>query len=106
MSAVIESLLDKIGLPYAYYSFNASKKKPTQPPYLVYVFTGTKNIKADNKVRFKVDTYRLELYTNEKSPAVEEKIESVLDDYSIPWDKDEIYIDDQSLFEIKYLIDF
>lgn len=102
----IENLLEKIGLPYAYHSFNASKKKAVQPPYIVYVFTGTQNIKADNKVRFKVDTYRLELYTGEKSSEIESNIENILDSNSIPWDKSEIFIDDQSLFEITYEIYF
>ncbi|NLM67493.1 MAG: hypothetical protein GX180_10020 [Enterococcus sp.] len=106
MKLEIDSLLEKIGLPYAYHSFNASRKKAIPPPYIVYVFTGTQNIKADNRVRYKVDTYRLELYTSEKLPSVELQIENVLEKHYIPWDKSEVYIDDQSMFEIIYDIDF
>lgn len=100
----IENLLDETRIPYAYYSFNASGKPAVEPPYIVYIFTGTKNIKADNKVRYKVDTYRLELYTNIKHTEVESNLEIILNRHNIPWDKDEVYIDDQSLFQIIYEI--
>lgn len=100
----IENLLDETRLPYAYLSFNASGKKAVSPPYIVYIFTGTKNIKADNRVYYKADTYRLELYTNTKDTEVESNLEIILNLHNIPWEKDEGYINDQSMFQITYEI--
>ena len=70
-------------------------------PYLVGVFGQTSNFAADNKVTHKIQAVELQLYTEKKDETSEAAVESVLDAYELPWDKDEAY-DDGEQFYINY----
>ena len=95
----IETLLRQTGFPVAYSHF----KDAHPAPFIVYSITGSDNFTADNKVYFLVDSIRIELYTDEKDPAAEKKVEAALS--SLCWDKAEIYIDAEKLYQITYEIE-
>lgn len=100
----IEDILDQINMPWAYYSFNASGKKASPPPYIVYLSRRPEHICADNKVSLKISNFTLELYTDFKDLLSEASVEGILDLNNIVYEKDEAYIDDQNLFEIIYAL--
>lgn len=103
--ADLKDILDTTDLPVVYHSFEASGKEVKQPPYICYYLKESDNIAADNKVSAKLNRCNIELYTDYKSPELEQRLEDALDGASIFYDKTELYITEQKLFEILYEIE-
>ncbi len=98
-----KQLLDRAGYPVAYFQFKATESTPApSPPFIVYYTPSTSNFKADNKVYSKITNITVELYTNYKDLAAEQKLESLLDENDIPWDWDETWIESEQLFQRIY----
>ena len=72
------------------------------PPYLVFLLPGRDDFLADNKAYLKVTTLTLELYTEYKDPDTEEQIEAVLESHEIIYDKSEVWIDSEKLYQVTY----
>ena len=98
--ATLFTLLKTINLPVAYHHF----KTPPEPPYIVYLFSYSSNFGADNKVHGKVNNYQVELYTTIKDPASEKLIEDALNGADVYWEKTEMYIDSEGLYQVLYEI--
>lgn len=97
------SVLDSIGIPYAYDHF-AEGESP-EPPFLCYLLPGSSNFSADGKVYHRISEVRLELYTDYKGLASEQKVEDVLDAAGIFYNKTETWIDSEKLYEVLYSFD-
>lgn len=67
----IVTMLEEAGLPLAYDHF-AEGESP-DPPFLIFLFPGTDNMFADNRVWQKINQLNIELYTDEKSPETEKE---------------------------------
>ncbi len=96
----IVTMLEEANLPLAYDHF-AEGESP-DAPFLIFLFPGTDNVFADNKVWQKINKLNIELYTDEKSPETEEKIEDILDSYEIPYEKSEYWIESEKMYEVLY----
>lgn len=94
------SILAEIGLPFAYHHF-AEGESP-DPPFICYLTPGSDNFAADGKVYYKIDEYHIELYTDRKDPELEDSVEAVLDGHSIFYDKSEVWIESEKLYEVMY----
>ena len=99
MDEVLE-MLQEIGLPFAYHHF-AEGESP-EPPFICYLTPGSDNFAADGKVYYKIDEYHIELYTDVKSPETEAMLETVLDAHGIFYDKTEVWIESERLYEVLY----
>ena len=97
------SVLDSIGIPYAYDHF-AEGESP-EPPFLCYLLPGSSNFSADGKVYHRISEVRLELYTDFKDLASEQKAEDALDAAGIFYNKTETWIDSEKLYEVLYSFD-
>lgn len=97
------SVLDSIGIPYAYDHF-AEGESP-EPPFLCYLLPGSSNFSADGKVYHRISEVRLELYTDCKGLAAEQKVEDVLDAAGIFYNKSETWIGSEKLYEVLYSFD-
>ena len=93
-------ILAALGIPFAYDHF-AEGESP-EPPFICYLLPGSDNFAADGRVYFKRNEVRLELYTDRKDPALELKVEDVLDDYGVFYNKSETWIDSEKLYEVLY----
>ena len=93
-------LMAEIDIPSAYDHF-AEGESP-DPPFITYLLPGSDNFSADGKVYFRVTEVHIELYTDEKNPEVEAIVEAVLDAHSIFYDKTEVWIDSEKLYEVLY----
>lgn len=100
MNAYLALILGKTGVPVARNSF----LKPQAPPYIVYAFSHSNNFAADSKVYLKRDNYQVELYTDKKDIALEEKLEGIFDAYGLVYDKTETYLESEKLLEVLYEI--
>ena len=94
------TIVRSIGLPNAYDHF-AEGESP-DPPFLLYLFPRSDNFAADGKVYYKLSEVHLELYTDLKDPALENTVEAVLDEHGIFYDKSEVWIESERLYEVLY----
>ena len=93
-------IVSGMGIPFAYDHF-AEGDSP-DPPFLCYLLPGSHNFSADGKVYYKIGRVNLELYTDRKDPEVEQKLEDALDAASIFYNKTEVWIDSEKLYEVLY----
>ena len=94
------SVLGETQIPFAYDHF-AEGESP-DPPFLCYLLPGSNNFSADGKVYYKISRVNLELYTDRKDPLLEQKLEDALDAASIFYNKTEVWIDSEKLYEVLY----
>ena len=93
-------MLQKTGIPFAYDHF-AEGENP-EPPFICYLIPGSNNFAADGKVYFRINQVRIELYTDSKDLAVERKVEMVMDESGIFYNKSEVWIQSEKLYEVLY----
>ena len=93
-------IVSGMGIPFAYDHF-AEGESP-DPPFLCYLLPGSNNFSADGKVYYKIGRVNLELYTDRKDPEVEQKLEDALDAASLFYNKTEVWIDSEKLYEVLY----
>lgn len=98
--ADVLAILRELNLPFAYDHF-AEGESP-EPPFICYLVPGSDNFAADGRVYFKINEYHIELYTDEKSPTLENSLEAVLDKHSIFYNKSETWIESEKLYEVLY----
>lgn len=96
---VIE-MLEEAGLPLAYDHF-AEGESP-EPPFLIFLFPGTDNVFADDTVYQKIHELNIELYTDKKDPETENLIEDILIAYELPYEKSEVWIESEKMYEVLY----
>ena len=96
----IAELIKRMGLPFAYDHF-AEGESPA-PPFICYLTPGSNNFAADGRAYYKINIVNIELYTDTKDPSVEQKVESVLDANGIFYDKTEVWIESEQLYEVLY----
>ena len=93
-------MLQETGIPFVYDHF-AEGESP-KPPFICYLLPGSNNFAADGKVYFRINQVRIELYTDSKDLAVERKVEMVLDESGIFYNKSEVWIQSEKLYEVLY----
>ena len=94
------AIMDEIGLPFAYHHF-AEGESP-DPPFICFLVAGSDNFAADGSAYFKINQIHIELYTVRKDPALEDRVETVLDGHGIFYNKTEVWIDSEKLYEVLY----
>ena len=94
------SLMEEIGVPFAYDHF--SEGESPKPPFITFLIPATDNFSADGSVYLKVDVVHIELYTDEKNPETEALVEDVLDSHGFFYDKTEVWIESERLYEVLY----
>lgn len=97
------NILKEIGIPFAYDHF-AEGEAPS-PPFIYYLLPGSNNMAADGRVYYKVNEVNLELYTDKKDPTFESLIERVLDSHNIFYNKTEVWIESEKLYEVLFLFE-
>ena len=98
--AALFALLETTNLPVAYHHFTSTPS----PPYIVYLFSYNTNFGADNKVYNAAKNFQVELYTIKKDPASEKLIEDALNGADAYWEKTEMFIDTEGLYQVLYEI--
>ena len=93
-------IISEIDIPSAYDHF-AEGESP-DPPFICYLIPGNDNFAADGKAYFKVDQVNIELYTDLKDPETENKVEAVLDSHGVFYDRTEVWIESERLYEVLY----
>lgn len=92
--------LKSLGLPVAYGSFAS----PVAPPFITYQFAYSSDFMADGFNYAEISNFQIELYTDKKDLATEQKVQDKLKELGLPYSKIESWIDDEKLFQIIYEI--
>ena len=93
-------IIKAMGIPFAYDHF--AEGEAPDPPFICYLLPDSDNFAADGKVYFKANEVHIELYTDTKDLSVEQKAEAVLDGYGIFYDRSEVWIESEKLYEVLY----
>ena len=91
-------LLQQMNLPIAYNHF----KSVQNPPYLLYFTESATSFAADNKVYHKAEHWIIELYTDKKNINLETRLEVLLEDAELYYEKYEAYINTEQMYQIRY----
>lgn len=93
-------IIEEMDIPFAYDHF-AEGESP-DPPFLCYLLPGSDNFAADGRVYYKMSEVRIELYTDFKDVALEEKVTAVLDNHGIFYEQSEVWIEEEKLYEVAF----
>ena len=93
-------VLQEIGIPFAYDLF-AEGESP-DPPFICYLIPASDNFSADGQVYFKANEVHIALYTDKKDIDKEALVEAVLDSHGIFYDRTEVWIESERLYEVLY----
>ena len=96
----INEMMLEIGLPFAYHHF-AEGESPN-PPFLLFLSPGEHTFGADHLMYHSFKQLDIELYTDEKSPETEERVEEILKQHNIFYNKSEVWIESERLYEVFY----
>ena len=99
----VSAMAEETGLPVAYDHF--SEGESPDPPFLIFLFPKSDNFSADGKVYARINGLHFELYTDKKQPDVEATVEAVLDGHGIFYDKSEVWIAEERLYEVLYTME-
>lgn len=93
-------IIKAMGIPFAYDHF--AEGEASEPPFICYLLSDSDNFAADGKVYFKANEVHIELYTDTKDLSVEQQVEAVLDEHGIFYDRSEVWIESEKLYEVLY----
>lgn len=96
-------ILRRTRLPFAYDHY--AEGEAEAPPFLCYLLPGSDNFSADGRVYHKVSEVHIELYTDKKDLSAERKVEDALDSEGVFYDKTEVWIAEEKLYEVLYIFE-
>ena len=96
----IVSIINEMNIPFAYDHF--SEGESPDPPFICYLLPGSDNFSADGLVYHRLQTVHIELYTDRKDPETETAVETILDNNRIFYNKSEVWIPSEKLYEVIY----
>ena len=96
----IKQMLDEMGIEYRYHHFET--EAAIAPPFLIWILPESNNFMADGITYQGIQELDLELYTDNKNFVLEKTVENVLNSHEIPWNKKELYIESENMYEILY----
>jgi hypothetical protein len=98
----LKNILLETNLPVAYKAF----REPDIPdlPFIVYQDIGSDNFGADNKVYFPKTKIQIDLITRFHSEETEKKLEDVLDDHDLFWEREPDFDSDEDYYRVTYEI--
>ena len=96
-------IIEKMGFPSA--DHHCAEGEAPNPPFLIYILPASDNFSADGRVYFKANEVHIEIYTDYKNLDIEKKVEVVLDEYDIFYNKSEVFIESEKLYEVLYIFE-
>lgn len=98
----IAEMVESVGLPCAYDHY--AEGEAPDPPYILFLLPGSDNFFADGEVYEQGTEVSIELYTDRKEPPTERRVEKILREHDIPWNKSEVWIEEEKLYEVRYAL--
>lgn len=103
IAQAVKAVAERCALPVTYYQWPKGATTNPEPPYLVYWMQDRDDFYADNSNYQRVAVVRLELYTPDKDPRLEEALEKALGERVMSYERaGEEYIDSEEMFMVVY----
>ena len=97
----VKEMLESTGIPFAFYIW----RKPPPLPWGTFRIVDENVFYADGVAYYGSDAYQVELYTRKKDEAQEQKVEDALDTEGISYAKNEMRIEDEDMYMVRYEIE-
>lgn len=97
----IAAMVESIGLPYAYHHFPDGSGQ--MPPFVCFYYPQSDDFIADDTNYKRINQMTVELYTDNKDFALEQRVEAALNSAGLVWSKEEFYIDEERMYLASYL---
>ena len=95
-----KQILEQSKLPVAYSHFKTSQELP----YIIYFVTDNEDLLADNRNYYDFINIAVELYSDDKDPSLEMKLQKLFAENEIVYRKSETVIQDENMYEVIYEI--
>lgn len=99
----VATMISGMKLPYAYYQFPEGTAQKL--PYVVFYFSNTNDMYADQTNYQNIEQLNVELYTDEKDFSLDATIEAVLTANGLTYYKEENYIESERMWQTAYEMD-
>ena len=96
----METIRAATGFSYAYDHF-AEGESP-DPPFFCFLYPQAEEFGADNIVYHSFSHLDIEVYTDRKDAELEQKVEAVLSAYELFYNKSEVWIEEEKMYEVLY----
>lgn len=96
----VAQMVDSIGLPYAYYQFDEDTAQA--PPFVVFFFSMSNDLYADQTNYQRIDSLSIEFYSSEVDFDTEETIETILNDAGLTFYKEQSFIESERIWQTAY----
>lgn len=96
----VATMIESIGLPYAYYQFPEGTGQA--PPFVVFFYVNSDDVYADQQNYVKKPVLNIELYTSEKDFVLEAQVEGIISGKGLTYYKEENFIASENMWQIAY----
>lgn len=96
----VASMVESIGVPFAYYQFSKDTAKPC--PFICFYYDSSNDFAADDTNYQRIRRLILELYTDEKDFTMEETVEAVLNRNGLVYAREESVIDSEKMYMVVF----
>lgn len=97
----LEQLLAPLGISFTFHHW----EKPPAMPYGVYFDDGTNNFAADGIAYVVFSHVNIELYVRQRDPDLEGRLQDILDEAGLYWDKTASWIESERYYQVAYEIE-
>jgi len=94
------AILEETGIPFSYHHF-AEGESP-EPPFICYLLPEDDDFAADGINYYEIDVVQIELYTDKKDLELEHRVQQILNNHGIYYERDEVWISEERLYEVIY----
>ena len=96
----IATMIESIGLPYAYYQFPNGTDQAC--PFICFFLDSSNDFAADNTNYQKIRRLNIELYTDNKDFTLEQTVEDTLSSNGLVYYREETYLDSERMYMVSY----
>ena len=94
------AILEETDIPFSYHHF-AEGESP-EPPFICYLLPEDDDFAADGINYYEIDVVQIELYTDKKDLELEHRVQQILTNHGIYYERDEVWISEERLYEVIY----
>ena len=96
----LKNLLEATGLPVAFNHFD--EEESVELPFIVYSTPRDEKIYADGHVVYRYTDIIVELYTSIKDQATEARLETILEENQLHYEKSQVWVSQENLYQTLY----
>lgn len=96
----ITEMIESFGLPCTYLQWEEGDAPAL--PYVAFYYPASRGEYADDTNYIQISQLNIELYTKSKNVELENKIIQILEQYCIPFESSETYLEDEKMYEVLF----